>query len=69
MAKAKKPATLAIVADLVNPTAHVFTSVGKVGLDPVDVPTDEAQACIDAGIAKLAGGEVETTPEDSSATT
>ena len=41
MAKAKKPATLAIVADLVNPTAHVFTSVGKVGLDPVDVIAEQ----------------------------
>ena len=50
MAKKK---TLSIVAS----GRQVHTSVGRCGSEPLDVPRDEAQGYIDAGIADLVEGE------------
>ena len=63
-AKAKaKPKTLSVVSALKVKGAHYFASVGKVGQEPVDVPTAEAETAIELGLLKLADSKPAPAPD------
>ena len=66
MAKAKPKDTLSVRLTLATPRAHLFTSVGKkCHGDVVELPADEANAAISAGLAQPA--EMHPAPATSTA--